>query len=127
MDSSALVKLVGVEPESGRLVDHLADPSDHAVCSALGAVEVSRAVARAGLGDQGSARVEAVLSAIDLRQIDADIIAAASRLEPAELRSLDAIHLVTALELAGDLDELVAYDARLLEAAERHGITTVSP
>lgn len=126
LDSSAIVKLIVSEPESERLYAHLGD-GGAAVASALAIVEVSRAVARAGIGDEAHERVAAVLSAVDLRSIDASILRAAAELEPTEIRTLDAIHLATAIELATDLDELVAYDRRLLEAAERHAIATVSP
>lgn len=126
LDSSALVKLVVPEPESERLLAHLA-PGGEAVSSMLSVVEVSRAVTRAGVGVEAEPRVGAVLEAVDLRRIDIEIINAAAALEPAELRTLDAVHLATALELIGELDELVAYDRRLLDAAERHGLATASP
>ena len=126
LDSSALVKLVVPESESDRLLAHLATGGE-AVSSILSVVEVSRAVARAGVGAEAAPRVEAVLEAVDLRRIDTEIITAAAGLEPAEIRTLDAVHLATALELAAEIDELVAYDRRLLHAAERHGLATASP
>ena len=51
---------------------------------------------------------------------------AAARLEPAELRSLDAVHLAVALELGDSLGGLVTYDHRLAEAAS-YGIEVVAP
>lgn len=126
LDSSALVKLVVPESESDRLLAHLAAGGE-AVSSILSVVEVSRAVARAGVGTEAAPRVEAVLEAVDLRRIDTEIINAAAGLEAAEVRTLDAVHLATALELAAEIDELVAYDRRLLDAAERHGLVTASP
>lgn len=127
VDSSALVKLVAPEPESARLLEHLSRPEDGAVSSALSIVDVGRAVARVRPGDEAAARVEAVLSAVEIRQVDQSILRAASSLEPAGLRTLDAIHLATALELVGELHEFVAYDSRLLEGASRHGLAAVSP
>lgn len=126
LDSSALVKLVVPEPESERLLAHLAAGGD-AVSSALSAVEVSRAAARSGIGAEAAPRIEELLATLELRRIDADIIDAARTLEPAEIRTLDAIHLATAIELAAELDELVAYDERLLDAAARHGLATAAP
>jgi uncharacterized protein len=41
------------------------------------------------------------------------------------LRSLDAIHLATAILL--DVDEVLAYDERLIEACRHNGLITVSP
>lgn len=52
---------------------------------------------------------------------------AAARLEPAELRSLDAVHLAVALELGDSLGGLVTYDHRLAEAAALYGIEVVAP
>lgn len=127
LDSSALVKLVVPEPESAHLADHIGDAADQAVCSALGVVEVTRAVARTGVGPDADARVQAVLAAVDLRSIDYGILAAAADLVPSDLRTLDAIHLATALELGDELGEFVAYDGRLLNAAAGHGLATVSP
>lgn len=127
LDSSALLKLGVAETESGRLAEHLSDPGDDAVCSALGAVEVRRAIARAGLADQAADRVDAVLATVDLRRIDEAILGAAAELDPASIRTLDAIHLATALELGEEIGELVAYDRRLLDAAAVHGLTVVSP
>jgi predicted nucleic acid-binding protein len=43
------------------------------------------------------------------------------------LRSLDAIHLASALRLGTDLRAFVAYDERLLFAAEQVGLAVVAP
>jgi predicted nucleic acid-binding protein len=48
-------------------------------------------------------------------------------MSPVGLRSLDAIHLATALVLGPDLAGIVAYDRRLARAADGHGITVWSP
>ena len=42
-----------------------------------------------------------------------------------EVRTLDAIHLSTALYI--EADELITYDRRLLAAAEASGVTAVAP
>jgi len=55
------------------------------------------------------------------------VFAAAGRLQPDELRSLDAIHLAAALELGDDLEALVAYDDRLRHAARLNGIEVIAP
>jgi predicted nucleic acid-binding protein len=41
------------------------------------------------------------------------------------VRTLDAIHLASALHV--DADELLAYDTRLLAAAAEHGLLVASP
>jgi predicted nucleic acid-binding protein len=45
------------------------------------------------------------------------------------LRTLDAIHLATAVRLAGadQLDALMTYDKQLAEGAREHGIAVLSP
>ena len=42
------------------------------------------------------------------------------------LRSLDAIHLASALALAEDLEGIVTYDARLAEGAEALGLVVIA-
>jgi predicted nucleic acid-binding protein len=51
----------------------------------------------------------------------------AALLEPANLRSLDALHLATALEIGDELDGLVTYDGRMSAAAEALGLTVLAP
>lgn len=52
---------------------------------------------------------------------------AAERLEPPALRSLDAIHIASALMLGEELAALVSYDERMLNAARMIGVPTASP
>lgn len=51
----------------------------------------------------------------------------ARRLPPGVLRSLDAIHVATALELGEDLTAVVSYDQRMIDAATAAGLEVVSP
>lgn len=51
----------------------------------------------------------------------------AGLLEPTHLRSLDAIHLDTTLQLGDDLDGFVTYDQRLAAAAADNAVTTIAP
>jgi predicted nucleic acid-binding protein len=46
---------------------------------------------------------------------------------PAALRTLDAIHLATAMALAPGLDAFVTYDDRLAEAARALGLPVIRP
>ena len=59
--------------------------------------------------------------------MDRAIIERAAALVPAELRSLDAIHLANALSVKASLTALVAYDVRLCSAAAQAGVEAVSP
>ncbi|WP_067861562.1 type II toxin-antitoxin system VapC family toxin [Nocardia shimofusensis] len=126
LDTSALVKLVHQEAETDALVNWLDDRPDIPwVASALVEVELVRAVRIAEPADL--IHVPAVLSRLDLVEIDGIVRANAAAVSPATVRSLDAIHLATALELAADLTALVAYDKRLGDAATAAGLPWAAP
>ena len=59
--------------------------------------------------------------------VSRELLGDAARLEPADLRSLDAIHLATALRSGDRLTAVVTYDQRLSAAAERHGLRVLAP
>jgi predicted nucleic acid-binding protein len=124
IDSSALVKLIVREPETDALRRYLTSAGPLA-SSILATVEVSRAVARA-IPESTAAMVD-VFEAVNVLAFDARIAARAAALRPASLRTLDAIHLATALELAGDLSAFVSYDDRLSAAARDLGLPVVAP
>lgn len=126
LDSSALVKLVLPEPETDALLRFLVDWEDR-VSSALATVEVSRAARRASRDDAVRRRARRVVDGIHLVTVDDDVLRIASTLEPTTLRSLDAIHLASALVLQPDLGALVAYDERLALAASQQGLTVLAP
>ena len=63
-----------------------------------------------------------VFSGMTFTGLSGAVVLQAGRLEPAALRSLDAIHLASALLLGSDLAGIVTYDRRLAEAASRMGI-----
>ena len=126
LDSSAILKLVIDEPESSALLSLLESFPDRA-SSALARVEVHRAVRRAGGGKNELRRASEVLARIALVAVDDEVLTRASELEPRELRSLDAIHLATALSLGKQLGALAAYDRRLTSSAKRLRLRVVSP
>jgi predicted nucleic acid-binding protein len=64
---------------------------------------------------------------IDFVEITEAVLDAAAELEPLSLRSLDAIHIATALSLRGDLARLVTYDDRMASAARALGIAVDAP
>lgn len=124
LDSSAIVKLVIEEPESGPLRRHLRRRGPLA-SSALARTEVLRALLDEG--DTGWARARDVLARLNLVRVNDRVLNSAGTLLPSEIRSLDAIHLATALELGGDVRQLVTYDERMADAARRLGLRTASP
>src|SRR5919206_598636 len=56
-----------------------------------------------------------------------DLLEVAADLAPPSLRSLDAVHLATALNLGSALDAFVVYDERLAQAATDAGLPVVTP
>jgi predicted nucleic acid-binding protein len=97
------------------------------VSSQLARVEVLRALQGAAASLASRRRAEDVLARVALIRIDDAVIAAASDLDPADLRSLDAIHFATALSQGAELGVFVSYDRRLLEAADRARISSAAP
>lgn len=126
LDASAIVKLVAPEPESAALLAYLRSEPD-VVSSALAKVEVLRAVRRLQHSQRLAQRAEAVLDTIALVAIDDAILARAADQAPTTLRSLDAIHLATALHVREDLDSMIAYDERLAAAAREAGLNVEIP
>jgi uncharacterized protein len=123
VDTSAFVKLVRSEPESHALRRELA--GRELVSSALLIVEGRRAARR--YGELAARRARSALAAITLVPLDEPILDAAAELDPAELRSLDALHLATVVSLGEDLERLYCYDGRLGDAAQALGIEVSQP
>lgn len=122
VDTSALAKLVIPEAESEAMS---AFAVDSMLTSALASTELRRTVRR--MAPHLLVEAEQVLARVVQLTIDADVLRAAGALDPLSLRTLDAIHLATALRVRDDIDTFVAYDRRLLEAAHAAGIPTASP
>ena len=123
VDSSAIVKLVVREHESAALRRYLRGRA--LVSSALAGVEVARAVLPHGARTLRTARE--VLSRIELVRINARVLSRAATMDPADLRTLDAIHLATASLFGDSLHRFVCYDGRLASAANAGNWTVVSP
>ncbi|MGH3518556.1 MAG: type II toxin-antitoxin system VapC family toxin [Haloechinothrix sp.] len=124
LDSSAVVKLVIAEPESAALRRYVRSRRP-LVSSALARTEVLRSLL--SLGDVALARGRRVLRTIELLRVNDRVFEAAGTLLPAEVRSLDAIHLATAQQLGDDLGVVVTYDMRMADAAAKLGLHTQTP
>jgi uncharacterized protein len=96
------------------------------VASELVLTECRRAILRAGGSADLLAFATTVLERIDLIPISTTVLRRAADLQPASLRTLDAIHLATALEI-GPIDGFVTYDRRLTDAARQQGLPLVVP
>ncbi len=68
-----------------------------------------------------------MLTRLELLRISDRILAAAAALLPAELRTLDAIHLASAQQLGSDLSRVVTYDERMRTAAQVLGCQVAAP
>jgi hypothetical protein len=124
LDSSALVKLVVPEPESRALVAFIGAWPKR-VSSRLAQVELLRAVRRCP--PDLVTRTRRVLATLTLREVDGSVAEAAGLRDPPSMRSLDAIHLATAMMLGDSLGVFVAYDARMQEAARAAGLEVSAP
>jgi predicted nucleic acid-binding protein len=124
LDSSALVRLAVDEPESAALRRHLRRRRT-LVSSALARTEVLRALLPAGPDAVAAGRQ--VLALCDLVRINDATLNRAAALLPHELRTLDAIHVATALRLEDELGALVTYDGRMADAARAVGVRVVAP
>jgi predicted nucleic acid-binding protein len=119
-----LVKLVIEEPESSALAGHLT--GDYVLAtSRISQVEVFRATALANPSPEVGEEVGKLLASCVLVSVSAQLLRSARRLATATVRTLDAIHLASALRV--EADELLAYDRRLLAAALDHGLAGASP
>lgn len=125
LDTSALAKLVVAEPETEALMAWIGATDAEWTCSDIARTELFRAVRRAA--PDLVVRARDVLDAVTLVAATATVLDAAARVDPLGLRSLDAIHLATALALGDDLDGIVTYDGRLADAAIANGLHTVRP
>jgi predicted nucleic acid-binding protein len=126
LDSSALLKLVFEERESADLERWLSrHDAERVVSSVLAEVEVVRASRRLGVEAVPAAR--ALTSGLDVIPVTGDLIDLAVDVGEPLLRSLDALHLASALSIGADISAFVAYDHRLSAAAGSAGLEVISP
>lgn len=126
LDSSALMKLVRREDETEAMREWLDLRPEHpVVTSELGRVEVLRAARR--IGDSVLAEARAVVGDLDLVSLDRAVQDVACDLGDSLLRTLDALHLASALLLGEGLTALVTYDHRLADAAQAVGLVVAAP
>jgi len=126
LDSAAVVKLVHAEAESQALRDWLDERAETGwTSSALVEIESFRALAR--YAPEAITRLHLVLDQIDILDISPRVRILAQTVRPVTVRSLDAIHLGTALDIRSILTSFVTYDKRLLDAAAAAGLPTSSP
>lgn len=126
LDTSALVKLVVADAESGELRRWIKGERAKIVSSALVRTELLRAVKRLE-GGRHVLQAQRVLRATSLIACDSELLDIAGQLDSPGLRSLDAIHLASAMRLGRDLEGVITFDNRQAEAALRFGLPLLPP
>ena len=124
VDTSALGRVLLGEPDASAILAALRDFDQH-LASRLVRVELRRLALREGILEHA----DQLISAIALLPLDEVLLDAAETVQPASVATLDAIHLVTALRLAGAelVDAVMTYDARLGDGARHHGLAVLAP
>ena len=126
LDSAAVVKLAHAEAESEALRAWLEERIDTSwISSTLLEIESFRALAR--YAPEAVARLHPVLDLIELVDLDPSIRILAQTVKPVTVRSLDAIHLGTALRIRPRLTSFITYDKRLADAATAAGLPVDMP
>jgi uncharacterized protein len=125
VETSAVAKLLVEEAESAVLADHLDTLAAQDVslrsCLLL-ETELRRLATRVGVPQD---LVSDVLDRFDLVEPDRSVYRDAGLLPGRQLRSLDALHVVTALR--SECRTMITYDARQAEAARAAGLRVAAP
>jgi hypothetical protein len=126
LDSSALLKLILPERETTALEKELQRWPDW-LSSALAAVECRRALRRIHAPATVIDRASCVLEMTTLLRLDEAVLRLAEHVGPPTLRSLDAIHLASALSIGDVPEAFITYDDRLAAAAQRAKLHVIQP
>lgn len=130
VDASAVVKTILDERGTDAAREYLADAE--LVSSELLLTEVPRALRRAAAENPAFSlesllrRAAKQIDSVSLRPVDGALLIGAGLLAEPTLRSLDAIHVVTALHLY-PIDTFVTYDKRQASVARLAGLTAMAP
>jgi predicted nucleic acid-binding protein len=126
LDASAAAKLVLAEDDSDAMKDWIETTDAVIVSSDLLRTELLRTIRRHAPAQLSQGR--AVLESITLVAVSRSVYENAATLGPPVLRSLDALHLASAIDVGGDeLTAIITYDLRMIEAAGSLGIETIAP
>jgi len=123
LDSSAILKLIIQEPESDALDQML---GESLTSSILSRIEIMRVIQRNHPDRLSLARAE--LGKINLIPINEAVIRIAENFsEASTLRSLDAIHIASALLVQSSIEGIITYDTTMVTAAKEFGLQVLSP
>jgi len=131
LDASALVRAIRRDERGAEALRTYLRGAE-LVSSELVLTEVPRALRR-GAAERPGFRLEPALrraaealDTLSLRPVDDALLIGAGMLAEPDLRSLDAIHVVTALHVY-PIDAFVTYDKRQAAVARLAGMQTVAP
>ncbi|MFC4854686.1 type II toxin-antitoxin system VapC family toxin [Actinophytocola glycyrrhizae] len=120
LETSALIKLVIEEPESGALEHWLLLQQETVTTSMIGRVELLRVCRR--VAPESVAQAELLLDDLPIIPLTGWLVDVAEKVGPPELRTLDALHLAAAFAMSDVLTAFVTYDKRLRDAAVLTGL-----
>lgn len=124
VDTSGLGRVLLGEPDAELIRETLAR-YDPWWSSALLIVELRRLARREGAEERG----EELLSLVSTRRLDSSVLMRAAKLDPVDVRTLDAIHLDSAIQLKtrGAVDAVLTYDQQLQAGCAHHGLPVEAP
>ena len=130
VDTSVLLRaMLGASPAAQAWLDGARVAGDTLVGSRLLDVETRRVVLNqelAGILEPGHVVPDAYLSAFELATIDAELLEAAATLRQ-QLRTVDAIHVATAVRIGVDEITVVTHDRQMQSACTALGFAVVDP
>ena len=127
VDSSALLKRVFIEAESSAVRSLLRESNaagDLLTSSSLAWLEVWRALRRSGIANVSSV-VPRALAGIAEFPLSDSVLVRARQAGDGGLRTLDAIHLASAVAVGAD--SVLTYDDRLAESVAAAGLAVLAP
>ena len=124
IDTSSLGSVLLAEPDS-QAIRELIGRYDETWSSALITIELRRLARRAAL----AVAADRMLASMQLHPITDAAIERASRLDPVQVRTLDAIHLDAAVDLHGNgtITTVLTHDEQLRNACAHHRIPLATP
>ena len=123
IDSSAILKLIFIEKETAQLDKAM---KDRMVTSAITRVEVKRTVNR--INPKMIFVADDVLAQIESLTLEQKVLNFAEAFnEDVSLRTLDAIHVASALLVSGSIDGMITYDKQMAKNAKKMGLNVLSP
>jgi uncharacterized protein len=127
LDTSAAMKLLREEEETSALIHwhrNLSTESHQVVSSDILRTELMLAGTRWGVS---ATAIRRVVNSLTTLRLTSSVCDSAGRLAGLGLRSLDALHLASALTLEQSLHAVVTYDKKMIDAAEQLGLSTLRP